>query len=337
MLAILNSIKFKMANIQEKPLVTDTYTADPSAHVFNGKIYIYPSHDRDIDTIDNDNGDQYDMQDYHVYEMDDEFTLPRDCGKVLDIKDIPWVSKQLWAPDCAEKDGKYYFYYPARDKDGMFRIGVAIGDSPKGPFKPEPNYIPKTYSIDPCIFPDTDKNFYLTWGGIWGGQLDKYRNNKYDENNNEPTGDTPAVCAKIAKMNPDMKTLAEDPRDLVIVDENGKPLTGKDHDRRYFEGPWLFKKGDTYYFTYSTGDTHFLQWSTSKNVYGPYTYGGKILTPVLGWTTHHSILEFHGKWWLFYHDCELSKGVNHKRNVKFRELKFDENGGIIEMDGSLKN
>ena len=111
-------------------------------------------------------------------------------------------------------------------------------------------------------------------------------------------------------------------------------MQGEDEDRRYFEDPWLFKKGNTYYFTYSTGTTHFLCYSTSKNVYGPYTYGGKILTPVLGWTTHHSILEYHGKWYLFYHDCERSNGVNQKRNVKFRELKFDDKGGIITMDGS---
>ena len=133
-----------------------------------------------------------------------------------------------------------------------------------------------------------------------------------------------------------MKELAEDLRDLVIVDENGKPLQGDDEERRYFEDPWLFKKCDTYYFTYSTGTTHLLNWSTSKNVYDPYTYGGTILTPVLGWTTHHSILEYHGKWWLFYHDCERSGGINEKRNVKFRELKFDDKGGIIKMDGSDK-
>ena len=325
-----------MSSIEKKPLVTDLYTADPSAHVFNGKIYIYPSHDRDIDVENNDNGDQYDMTDYHVYEMDDENTLPRDCGVALDLRDIPWASKQVWAPDCAEKDGKYYFFFPARDKDGFFRIGVATGDSPRGPFKAEPDYIPGTFSIDPCIFEDTDKNYYLTFGGIWGGQLDKYRNNIYDEKNAEPTGSTPAVCPKIARMNSDLKTLSEEPRDLVITDETGSPLTGGDHDRRYFEDPWLFKKDGTYYFTYSTGDTHFLNWATSKNVYGPYTFGGKILTPVLGWTTHHSILEFNGKWYLFYHDCELSGGINQKRNVKFRELKFDDKGAIITMDGLEK-
>ncbi len=321
--------------IEKKPLVTDLYTADPSAHVFNGKIYIYPSHDRDIDVENNDNGDQYDMTDYHVYEMPDTETFPKDCGVALDLKDIPWASKQLWAPDCVEKDGKYYFVFPARDKNGFFRIGIAVGDNPAGPFKAEPEPIKGTYSIDPCMFPDTDGKYYLSFGGIWGGQLDKYRNNVYDEKNMEPKGDEPAVCAKIALMNPDLKSMAEEPRDIVVLDENGKPLTGGDEERRYFEDPWIFKKGDTYYFTYSTGTTHLLCYSTSKNVYGPYTYGGVILTPVLGWTTHHSILEFNGKWYLFYHDCELSGGVNQKRNVKFCSLEFNPDGSIKTIDGSL--
>ncbi len=320
-------------SIEKKPLVNDLYTADPSAHVFNGKIYIYPSHDEDIDVENNDNGDQYDMKDYHVYEMKDTETYPRDCGCVFTLQDVKWASKQLWAPDCQEKDGKYYFYFPARDKTGMFRVGVAVGDKPEGPFTPEPDYIQGTYSIDPCCFKDTDGKYYLTMGGLWGGQLDQYRNNKWSADNKEPQDDEIACTPKIALLKDNMKELSEELRDLVILDEFGKPLTGGDDVRRYFEDPWLFKKDDTYYFTYSTGTSHLLCYATSKNVYGPYTYGGCILSPVLGWTTHHSILEFNGKWYLFYHDCERSKGINQKRNVKFRELTFKPDGKIQTMDG----
>lgn len=314
--------------IQNKPLVTDLYTADPSAHVFNGKIYIYPSHDRDLDVENNDNGDQYDMNDYHVYEMPDARTFPRDCGLAFSLQDVKWASKQLWAPDCVEKDGKYYFVFPARDKEGFFRIGIAIGEKPSGPFKPEDDFIKGTYSIDPCMFCDSDKKYYLTFGGIWGGQLDKYRNNIYCDSNREPEGEVPAISPKIALMKDSLLELSEEPKDLVITDEKGNPLKACDHERRYFEDPWLFKKDGIYYFTYSSGDTHQLHWATSKNVYGPYTYGGIILTPVLGWTTHHSILEFEGKWYLFYHDCELSKGINQKRNIKFREIHFTKDGKI---------
>ena len=319
-------LSHQQGSIERKPLVKDLYTADPSAHVFEDKIYIYPSHD-------NDNANSYDMRDYHVYVMPDTQTYPTDLGCALKLEDIPWASEQLWAPDCVEKDGKYYFVFPAKDKQGMFRIGMAIGDNPAGPFKPEQSYIKGTYSIDPCLFPDEDGSYYLTFGGLQGGQLDKYINNQYGPQNGEPQGNQVARMPKIALMKDNLLELAEDPRDLVLQDEYGKPLTGGDGNRRFFEAPWLFKKDNTYYFTYSTGGSHLLVYATSKDVYGPYTYRGVILTPVSGWTTHHSILEFNGKWYLFYHDAERSGGISTRRNVKFTSLQFKENGDIVTING----
>jgi hypothetical protein len=120
-----------------KPLFTDMFFADPSAHVFNDKLFIYPSHDTDNDGRSNDNGDQYAMVDYHVLSIDDFNSECVDNGMALHLKDIPWAKKQLWAPDAAYKNNTYYFYFPARDKDDIFRIGVATSSSPTGPFKPE--------------------------------------------------------------------------------------------------------------------------------------------------------------------------------------------------------
>jgi beta-xylosidase len=318
--------------LEKKPLITDLYSADPSAKVFGGKLYIYPSHDRDIEMESNDNGDQYDMNDYHVYEMTDMTKPPKDMGVSLTLADVPWADKQLWAPDCAEKNGKYYFYFPARGKDGIFRIGAAVGDKPWGPFKAEPEPIKHSFSIDPCVFTDDDGSSYLSWGGIWGGQLDKWVSGSFDPAGGEPTGDVPAVCPKIAKLDGTMLQFSEKPRDLVILGENGNPLPASDHDRRFFEDPWLHKYNGTYYFSYSTGDTHQLVYGTSKNPYGPYTWRGVILTPVLGWTTHHSIVEYQGQWYLFYHDCELSGGINHKRNVKFCKLEYRADGSIVTIN-----
>lgn len=317
--------------LEKKPIVTHMYTADPSANVFNGKLYIYPSHDRDIEMESNDNGDQYDMNDYHVFEMDDMNQSPKDLGLALHLDDVPWASKQLWAPDAATKNGKFYFYFPGRDKDGIFRIGVAVGANPGGPFKAQKDYIKGSFSIDPCVFTDDDGSTYMGFGGIWGGQLDKWVSGSFDPNGKEPEGNVPAVCPKIARLSDDMLEFAEKPRDLVIVDEAGKPLQANDHDRRYFEGPWLHKYNGTYYFSYSTGDTHRLVYATSKTIYGPYTYRGMFLPPVLGWTTHHSIVEYKGQWYLFYHDCELSKGINHKRCVKFCKLSYNADGSIVPM------
>lgn len=318
--------------LEKKPLVTDNYTADPSANVFKGKLYIYPSHDRDIEMESNDNGDQYAMEDYHVYEMEDMTKPPRDCGMVLHLRDIPWASKQVWAPDCGEKNGTYYFYFPARDKEGIFRIGVAVGSEPSGPFKARPNPIKGSFSIDPCVFTDDDGSSYLSFGGLWGGQLDKWKTGTFDPNGGEPPAEADAVCPKIAKLSDDMLEFAEKPRDLVIQDEAGNPLKAGDRGRRYFEGPWMHKYNGTYYFSYSTGDTHQLVYATSKSPYGPYTWRGVVLTPVLGWTTHHSIVEYKGQWYLFYHDCELSKGINHKRNVKFCKLEYRADGSIVTIN-----
>ena len=318
--------------LEKKPLITGMFTADPSANVFDGKLYIYPSHDLDIEMESNDNGDQYAMEDYHVFEMDDMTKPPRDCGLALHLDQVPWAAKQLWAPDAACKNGTYYLYFPARDKDGLFRIGVATSPKPWGPFKAQPNPIKGSFSIDPCIFTDDDGSAYLTFGGLWGGQLDKWKTGTFEANGGEPADNLPAVCPKIAKMSGDMLEFAEKPRDLVIVDDAGVPLKAGDRGRRYFEGPWMHKYNGTYYFSYSTGDTHQLVYGTSKNPYGPYTWRGVILTPVPGWTTHHSIVEYKGQWYLFYHDCELSGGINHKRNVKFCKLEYRLDGSIVTIN-----
>lgn len=318
--------------MNRQPLLTHIYTADPSAHVFDGKLYVFPSHDRDIEIEDNDNGDQYAMDDYHVLEMTSMQSPARDLGCVLKLADVPWASKQLWAPDAARVKGTLYFYFPARDKDGIFRIGVATAPGPAGPYTARPEPIKGSFSIDPCSFVDDDGAAYLSFGGLWGGQLEKWTTGTFRADGSGPSPDSPALCPKIARLTTDMLEFAEAPRDLVIVDENGAPLKAGDEDRRYFEGPWMHKRGDTYYFSYSTGTTHKIVYATSKSPYGPFLFRGTILPPVLGWTTHHSIVEFEGRWWLFYHDCSLSQGVNHKRCVKVAPLDYAADGSILPIE-----
>ncbi len=314
-----------------QPVVTHIYTADPSAHVFDGKLYIYPSHDIDAGIPFNDLGDHFAMEDYHVLRLDSPTSKAVDCGVALHVKDVAWAERQMWAPDAATKDGKYYLYFPAKRADGIFQIGVAVGDRPEGPFKPESKPIEGSYSIDPAVFGDDDGSFYMYFGGIWGGQLQKYRNNVYGANNEEPADDEPALGARIARLTPDMKEFAEAPREVTILDEGGKPLRAGDHDRRFFEAPWVHKYRGKYYFSYSTGNTHFLCYAIGDNPYGPFTYQGRILEPVVGWTTHHSICEFQGKWYLFYHDSILSNGVTHLRSVKVTELQYDANGRLVPI------
>jgi hypothetical protein len=315
-----------------QPLVTEIFTADPSAHVFDGKIYIYPSHDVEAGVKPDDQGSHFAMRDYHVFSMDAPGGKVTDHGVALDIKNVPWASRQMWAPDAAEKSGKYFLYFPVKDKQDVFRIGAAVGTSPAGPFTPQPAPIAGSFSIDPAVFKDADGRFYMYFGGIWGGQLQRWATGAYSPKDVYPAKDQPALCAKVARLADDMVSFAEAPRDVVVQDENGKPLTAGDNARRFFEASWMHKYKDTYYFSYSTGDTHFIVYGTSRSPYGPFTYRGKILEPVLGWTNHHSIVEFKGKWYLFYHDAQLSGGQTHLRNIKMSELRHRDDGSIETLD-----
>jgi len=311
------------------PLVSEIYTADPSAHVFNGRIYIYPSHDIESGVPQDDLGSHFDMKDYHVLSMDSVGGKVTDHGVALDIKDIAWAGRQLWAPDAAEKGGKYYLYFPVKDKEDVFRIGVAVGDSPQGPFKPEAKAIEGSYSIDPAVFKDSDGKSYMYFGGIWGGQLQRWDNGKYDPNGSKTDRNDggPAIRPRVARLSDNMLSFAEPVKEVDIVDENGKLLASSDHDRRFFEASWLHKYNGKYYFSYSTGDTHFICYAIGDSPYGPFTYKGVILNPVLGWTNHHSVVEVNGKWYLFYHDVELS-GKTHLRNIKVTPLTHEADGSI---------
>ncbi len=317
------------------PLVKDIYTADPSAHVFGDKIYIYPSHDIDAGDAFDDLGSHFAMEDYHVLSMnaphDEE---AKEHGVALHVEDVPWAEKQMWAPDAAEKDGLYYLFFPAKNFDGIFQIGVAVSESPVGPFVPQSEPIQGSFSIDPAVFKDEDGSCYMYFGGIWGGQLQRWRTGSFNGEQPEspvaflPEDHEPALPAKVAKLRGDLLEFAEAPRDVIILDENGSPLLNGDNQRRFFEASWMHKYNDTYYFSYSTGDTHYICYATGNNPYGPFTYQGRILEPVVGWTSHHSICKFKGIWYLFYHDSSLSNGITHLRCVKVTELIHDEHGKI---------
>ena len=309
--------------------------ADPAAHVFNGRLYIYPSHDVESGIPENDNGDHFDMRDYHVYSTDDiENGVLTDHGVVLDVPSIPWSGRQLWDSDAAYKNGKYYIYFSLKDRNDVFHIGVAVSDKPEGPFVAEDAPIKGSYSIDPCVFREDDDTHYIYFGGLWGGQLQRYRANKAIECGHEPADNEPALCPKVAKLSENMLEFAEEPRDLVILDENGEPLKAGDHDRRFFEASWMHKYNGKYYFSYSTGNTHYLCYAIGDNPYGPFTYQGIILTPVVGWTTHHSICEFRGKWYLFHHDSRPSGGKTWLRSLKVVELEYNEDGTIKMIEGT---
>ncbi len=315
-------------------LVDNDYMADPAVHVFNDRVYIYPSHDRESGIEENDNGDHFDMRDYHVFSTDDPLHAEIvDHGKVLDVDDIPWAGRQLWDCDVAHKNGKYYLYYPLKDKNDIFRIGVAVSDSPEGRFIPMSDPMKGSYSIDPAIFEDSDGSHYIYFGGLWGGQLQRYRDNKALESAEFAADNQNAIPSRVAKLTDDMLDFAESPRAVIIQDADGDVIKSGDNDRRFFEASWMHMHNGVYYFSYSTGDTHKICYATGDNPYGPFTYRGVILTPVVGWTTHHSIVEFRGIAYLFHHDCVPSNGKTWLRSLKVCELTYNADGSIITIDG----
>lgn len=336
----IDHIDFKELNNNalSAPLVSHIYTADPSAHFFNGKIYIYPSHDIDAGDAFDDLGSHFAMEDYHVISMDSIDSEAIDNGVALHVDDVPWAKQQMWAPDANEKDGKFYLFFPAKDYEGIFRIGVAISDSPTGPFKAEPKAIKRSFSIDPAVFKDHDGAYYMYFGGLWGGQLQRWRTGVFNADQPKsptaflPADDEPALLPLVAKMTDDLLEFDETPKALEILDENGDLLLSGDNDRRFFEAAWLHKHNGKYYFSYSTGDTHYICYAIGDSPYGPFIYTGRILNPVVGWTSHHSICEVEGKTYLFYHDSSLSKGVTHLRCIKTAEIKYREDGTIITLD-----
>ncbi|RYF81789.1 MAG: alpha-N-arabinofuranosidase [Chitinophagaceae bacterium] len=276
-----------------QPLVTHIYTADPSAHVFNNRIYIYPSHDTATGTPEDDLGS-------HFF-----------------------------------ANGKYYLYFPVKNKQDVFQIGVATSDKPEGPFTAEKEPIKGSYSMDPCVFKDDDGSYYMYFGGIWGGQLQRWGgNNQYDSTKGNRKPEEQAVLPRMAKLNADMKSFATPVKEVRLVDGNGKTFTEKDNDKRFFEAAWMHKYNGKYYFSYSTGDTHNICYAIGDSPNGPFTYKGIILKPVKGWTNHHSIIQHNGKWWLFYHDVQLS-GKTHLRNVKVTELHYNPDGTIQPINPML--
>ena len=328
-------------------LFPNDYMADPSANVFNDRLYIYPSHDRDSGEAFDDDGGHFQMRDYHVLSLDDvangEIT---DHGVILDVDQVEWAEKQMWDNDVIEKNGKYYLVFSAKDYNGVFHLGVAVADKPEGPFIPEPYPIRGSFSIDPCLFKDDDGTIYCYYGGLWGGQLQWYGLTPQASANEEGVvmgpapdkktpmflpADSPAVPSLMAKMSNDMLQFAEAPHPVVILDENGEPLKAGDPNR-FFEASWMHKHNGKYYFSYSTGDSHYLCYAIGDSPYGPFTFKGVILDPVVGWTTHHSIVKFKDEWFLFYHDCVPSNDTTWLRSLKVQKLYYNDDGTIKKVN-----
>ena len=306
-----------LVGMAQNPVIRDQFSADPTARVFNGKVYLYPSHD--IFPPAGQRQDWFCMEDYHVFSSEN-LTNWQDHGVIVTQNKVPWVrpdSYSMWAPDCIEHNGKYYFYFPSSPKNGGgFGVGVAVADRPEGPFIPEAEPIKGIFGIDPCVLQASDGNAYIFWGN-----------------------------GRCAKLKPNMKELADDnPREKVKFGNREVEMIGvhclKDLPNRQAEGPFAFEHNGNYYLTYPyvRENTEVLGYAMSKNPMGPYEYKGLIMQEHENgcWTNHHSIVNFKGQWYLFYHHNDFSPRDDKRRSVCIEKLFFNADGTIQEVKPTMR-
>jgi hypothetical protein len=291
----------------QNPFIRDQFTADPSARVFNGRIYVYPSHDI-LAAVGKGRVGWFCMEDYHVFSSDN-LTDWKDHGVIVKQNEVPWVLKDsysMWAPDCIFRNGKYYFYFPTTPKDTTggkgFTIGVAVADNPEGPFTLRPEPIKKVRGIDPNVFIDKDGQAYLYWsaGNIYG-----------------------------AKLTNDMLELATDPKILGELPAKGLK-----------EGPYMIERNGVYYLTYPhvENKTERLEYAIGDNPLGPFKFAGVIMdeSPTGCWTNHQSFIQFKDQWYIFYHHNDYSPGFDKARSVRIDSLSFNADGSIRKVTPTLR-
>ena len=306
-----------LALTAQNPVIRNQFTADPTARVFNNKVYLYPSHD--IKPPVGQRQDWFCMEDYHVFSSEN-LTDWTDHGMIVTQNKVPWVrpnSYSMWAPDCVYRNGKYYFYFPSSpNAGGGFAVGVAIADSPEGPFIPEPEPIKGINGIDPCVLQASDGNAYIFWGN-----------------------------GRCAKLKENMKELADDnPKSTVKFGNREMEMIGvnclEGLPNRQAEGPFAFEYNGNYYLTYPyvRENTEVLGYAMSKSPMGPYEYKGLIMAEHANgcWTNHHSIINYKGQWYLFYHHNDFSPSDDKRRSVCIEKLFFNADGTIQEVKPTMR-
>ncbi len=294
----------------QNPIVRNQFSADPAARVFNGKLYVFPSHDIPTPPDKNLRKNWFCMADYHVFSSEN-LTEWTDHGMIISQSKVPWVdstSYSMWAPDCIERNGKYYFYFPAHKKTAdstgkkRFGIGVAVAEKPEGPYVPLPEPINGVNGIDPNVFIDSDGQAYLYWA-----QGDIF----------------------VAKLKDNMTELASEP--LVIENLPGKGLK---------EGPFLFERNGIYYLTFPHVENKVerIEYAISNSPVGPFSMKGVIMdeSPMDCWTNQPSIVMYKDQWYLLYHQNAYSPLFDKNRSVCIDSLFFNTDGSIRKLTPTLR-
>jgi beta-xylosidase len=279
--------------------VSPRFNADPSPHVFKGKIYLYATNDQD------NSGKYWDSTDWRLFTSKD-MKHWRDEGSFLSVTVFKWArpDAKAWAPEAATRDGKYFFYAPV----GGDRIGVAVSRDPKGPFVDARSdaLVDKARDanagaepIDPAVLIDDDGQAYLVFG---------------------------TRVPKIVKLK---RNMIETDGPILDLRIDGFPA---DNPKvKYGEAPFLTKRNGLYYFSFSTGWPGQIVYATATSPQGPYTYRGVVLDYRKISTNHQAIVDYHGQSWLFYHDTLLPGGGDYKRSITFAPLTYAPDGTINKL------
>ena len=285
--------------VAQNPIIRDQFSADPTARVFNGKVYLYPSHDIPTPPGKKLRENWFCMEDYHVFSSEN-LTDWTDHGVIVTQTKVPWLTRinyDMWAPDCVFKNDKYYFYFPVGG-----RIGVATADKPEGPYSVLDKPVEGIRGIDPCILIDKDGQAYIftAMGRI---SVAKLKDNMIE------TDGQPLTIANLPA-----KGLIEGP---FAFELNG---------RYYLTYPHVENK------------TERLEYAISDSPMGPYKQVGVIMdeSPSGCWTNHQSIVRYKGQWYIFYHDKDYSPNFDKNRSVKVDSLSFNSDGTIRKVIPTLR-
>jgi len=284
----------------QNPIIRDQFSADPTARVFNGKMYLFPSHD--IPTP----ADQkqlrknwFCMEDYHLFSSEN-LTDWKDHGVIVTQTKVPWlthINYDMWAPDCVTKNGKYYFYFPVGGK-----IGVATADKPEGPYTVLNQPVTGIEGIDPCVLIDKDGQAYIF---------------------------TARGRISVAKLKDNMTEV--DGEVQIIANLPTKGL---------IEGPFAMELNGKYYLTYPHVENKIerLEYAMSDSPMGPYKPVGVIMDESASgcWTNHQSIVKYKGQWYLFYHDRDYSPKFDKNRSVRVDSLFFNTDGTIRKVTPTFR-
>jgi beta-xylosidase len=284
-----------------KTIIKTMYTADPAPMVYNDTLYLYTTHDED--TIIN---DFYTMKNWYVFSTKDMVNW-ENHGQILSLDDIDWAVDRAWAPQCVERNGKFYFYFPVQSRSGV-DVGVAVADTPIGPFKDigKPLVSEGDWNdIDPTVFIDDDGQAYLYFGN-------------------------PEL--RYVKLNEDMISYDKS-EGVKKIQMTHEAFGGNGQRTTYAEGPWFYKRNNIYYMVFAAfregKPSESFGYSTSTGPTGPWKYGGVLMTEEGGvFTNHPGIIDFKGKSYLFYHTGELPGGGSYHRSVCVTEFNYNEDGSI---------